>query len=63
MCPAYLITHPDYDKPVAVEAANPRRARAYAARSFTIKRLNSREVFELGQRDIELTDITGAGKG
>lgn len=61
--PAYRVDHPDFDKPRAVEAANPRRARNHIAAELRIKRLTSREIFALGQQGIELVDITRPGKG
>lgn len=63
MSPPYLVEHPEFGKPRAVEADNPRRARAYTAKEFSVRRLSSREIFELGQRGIDLVDITARKRG
>lgn len=60
--PAYLVTHPELKKPRAVEADNPRRARAHVAKELTIARLNARGIFDLRERGIELVDITTKGR-
>lgn len=60
--PAYEVSHPDFAKPRAVECSHPKRARAHVAKEFKVRRLGSRDVFELGQRGVDLVDIT-PGKG
>jgi hypothetical protein len=52
--PAYSITDPDSGKVRAVEVHNPQAARAHAAKRLKVKRLGSREIFELAQAGVEL---------
>lgn len=61
--PPYLIEHAEFKKPRAVEADNPRRARAHTAKEFGVRRLKAREVYELAEQGIDLIDITTRGKG
>ena len=57
--PAYSVTDPASGKVRAVEAKTPRRARSHVARDLVIERLSSRQVFELGQKGIELETPEG----
>lgn len=64
--PAYRIDHPSFDKPRLVEADNPRRARAHAAKEFDVRRLDARQLFDLvseGGGGLALVDITTKRKG
>lgn len=52
--PAYSVTDPDTGKVRACEVRNPRAARNHVAKRLKVKRLSSREIFDLGQQGVEL---------
>lgn len=56
--PSYLVSHPDFKKPRAVESADPKGARAHVAKEFEVRKLTPRECFDLAEQGVDLERVT-----